>query len=472
MNNEHAGDLAAGARMPGDGDAAFGPVLLLGEGDPAFGPIILPGDTHPANRGDLPEPAAEESVVYPHAAFVQTLYGLLADIRRKEGLVVLSGESGTGKSLLLQHAVQNLMKDGVTVLNCDCRMSFAEFIAYCSEELGIAEAAADTDPAPDQFEILVEYLLAHRGLTRPLVVVVDDAQEMSEDLLAELILLSKWPTAGKDVLQLVLAGQPSLMPLLDGMVVRELVAADFPSYVLTPLKPEEIPGFVHQYYCAAHGETTPQFAPESMEMIAAYSHGVARLILTICHVAVVKAVLEGHSIITPDLIDEESRPLSATGRTQESRNDVDAETPTPIVREFPHLAVVPGSAGANAAARNHRREDLDRALRELRSECPGMTATALISAQGVMIASALSQDIDEARVAGMTAALLELGADAATQLRHGETREVIVRGEHGCAVVVPVGRSTVLLVLAAETTPLGLILLEIGTAVATIADLL
>lgn len=472
MSNEHAGDLAACALTPGDVDAAFGPVLLLGESDPAFGPIVLPGDTHPANQGNLDEPAAEESVVCPHAAYVQTLHGLLVDIRRKEGLVVLSGESGTGKSLLLQHAVQSLTKDGATVLTCDCRMSFAEFIAHCSEELGIAEAAADTDPAPDQFEILVEYLLAQRGLTRPLVVVIDDAQEMSEDLLAELILLSKWPTAGKDVLQLVLAGQPSLIPLLDGMVVRELVAADFPSYVLTPLKPEEIPGFVHQYYCAAHGETTPQFTAESLAMIATYSHGIARLILTICHVAVVKAALEGRSSITPDLIDEEPRLVSAAGRTQESRNDAGAETSAPIVREFPPLALVAGSAGADAAARNHRREDLDRALRELRSVCPGMTATALISAEGLMIASALSQDFDEARIAGMTAALLELGADAATQLRHGQTREVIVRGEHGCAIVVPVGRSTVLLVLAAETTPLGLILLEIGTAVATISDLL
>jgi predicted regulator of Ras-like GTPase activity (Roadblock/LC7/MglB family) len=119
-----------------------------------------------------------------------------------------------------------------------------------------------------------------------------------------------------------------------------------------------------------------------------------------------------------------------------------------------------------------RFESLTKVLKTLQSQSPGVEASALISEDGLMIASALSQDFDETRVAGMTATLLNLGTRAATELRRGEVKEVIVRGEQGYAVMISAGRGAVLLVLAAETTPLGLIFFDMREAIKAIKTIL
>lgn len=119
-----------------------------------------------------------------------------------------------------------------------------------------------------------------------------------------------------------------------------------------------------------------------------------------------------------------------------------------------------------------RFENLTKVMKTLQGSSPGIEASALISSDGLMIASALSQDLEEARVAGMTATLLNLGTRAATELGRGEVAEIVVRGEQGYAAVISAGRGTLLLVLAAESTPLGLILFDMREAAKAIETIL
>jgi len=119
-----------------------------------------------------------------------------------------------------------------------------------------------------------------------------------------------------------------------------------------------------------------------------------------------------------------------------------------------------------------RLDNLKKVLKNLQSQSPGVEASALISEDGLMIASALSQDFDDTRVAGMTATLLNLGTRAATELRRGDVKEVIVRGEAGYAVMINAGRGALLLVLANETTPLGLIFFDMREAIKFIRNIL
>lgn len=119
-----------------------------------------------------------------------------------------------------------------------------------------------------------------------------------------------------------------------------------------------------------------------------------------------------------------------------------------------------------------RFDNLNKVLKTLQSSSPGVEASALISSDGLMIASALPQDLDDARVAGMTATLLSLGSRAATELRRGEISEVIVRGELGYAVMINAGRGALLLVLATEATPLGLIFFDMREAIKAIKTIL
>lgn len=119
-----------------------------------------------------------------------------------------------------------------------------------------------------------------------------------------------------------------------------------------------------------------------------------------------------------------------------------------------------------------RVEQLNRILRSLQSGSPDVEACALISEDGLMIASALPQHVDEARVAGMSATLLSLGMRAASELERGEVEEVLVRGTEGFAVILSSGSDTVLLAMASKTAKLGLLFLDMRRAVKEIRKVL
>ncbi len=119
-----------------------------------------------------------------------------------------------------------------------------------------------------------------------------------------------------------------------------------------------------------------------------------------------------------------------------------------------------------------RLDEMNKVLRRMQSDTPGVEASALISEDGLMIASALSPDMDETRVAGMTATLINLGTRAATELARGEVKEVIIRGDNGYAVMIDAGRGVMLLVLANETSKLGLIFFDMHEAIRSLKKVL
>jgi len=119
-----------------------------------------------------------------------------------------------------------------------------------------------------------------------------------------------------------------------------------------------------------------------------------------------------------------------------------------------------------------RADELNRVLQRLQYDSPGVEASALISEDGLMIASVLSSGMDEARVAGMTATLLNLGSRAAVELSRGGLREVIVRGEHGYIVLVNAIRGALLLAVTNERAKLGITLFDMREAVRALSKVL
>ena len=116
-------------------------------------------------------------------------------------------------------------------------------------------------------------------------------------------------------------------------------------------------------------------------------------------------------------------------------------------------------------SRRTRTETLNEILRSLQTESPDVTASALISDDGLMIASALPQYVEELRVGGMSATLLSLGTRAATTLELGSLEQVLIRGENGYAVMLKATEGTMLLALTTKSAKLGLIFLDMGQAV-------
>lgn len=125
-----------------------------------------------------------------------------------------------------------------------------------------------------------------------------------------------------------------------------------------------------------------------------------------------------------------------------------------------------------STGRMGRMETVNRVLKTLQSESPDVTAAALLSDDGLIIASALPQSLEEARVGGMSATLLALGTRAASELGIGTPQQVLVRADGGFAVLATASPGTVLLVLTTENARLGLLFLDMARAVREITKVL
>jgi hypothetical protein len=111
-------------------------------------------------------------------------------------------------------------------------------------------------------------------------------------------------------------------------------------------------------------------------------------------------------------------------------------------------------------------------LREMQASSPDIEASAIVSVDGLSIASALPQDIEEDRVSAMSAAMLSLGERIATELGRGELEQVYIKGENGFVVLMAVGEEAVLTALASEKAKLGLIFLDMRRAVEDLEKLI
>jgi uncharacterized protein len=140
--------------------------------------------------------------------------------------------------------------------------------------------------------------------------------------------------------------------------------------------------------------------------------------------------------------------------------------PTELLKETPVLPHARQRSGMT------RLDELNRILRKLQTDSPGIEASALISEDGLMIARAESVNMEETRVAGMTATLLNLGTRAAVELSRGAVQEVIVRGEHGYVVVISAGRGTLLLTVTNESSKLGLVFFDMREAIRALQQVL
>ncbi|MCS6964763.1 roadblock/LC7 domain-containing protein [Thermoflexus sp.] len=119
-----------------------------------------------------------------------------------------------------------------------------------------------------------------------------------------------------------------------------------------------------------------------------------------------------------------------------------------------------------------RTERMIERLKELQASTPDIEASAVVSLDGLIMASALPADVEEDRVSAMSAAMLSLGERIASELRRGTLDQVYIRGERGYVVLMAVGEEAVLTVLARPQAKLGLLFLDMRRAAEDLARIL
>ncbi len=117
-------------------------------------------------------------------------------------------------------------------------------------------------------------------------------------------------------------------------------------------------------------------------------------------------------------------------------------------------------------------DQLETLLRQAQESIAGLEATALVSMDGLIIVSALPPDIEEDRIAAMTAAILGLGEKTAYDLGRGMLEQIYIKGPNGSILILAAGDNAVLTAIAGPETKLGLLLLHLGKTVEQIGDLL
>lgn len=117
-------------------------------------------------------------------------------------------------------------------------------------------------------------------------------------------------------------------------------------------------------------------------------------------------------------------------------------------------------------------EQLDKILDDLRTSMSDIQACAVVSEDGLIIASSLPTNIEEARVAAMSATLLSMGGRTAKELNRGTLRQIFIKGDDGYAVISSAGMHAALLVLASDQAKLGLLFFELARAGTDVGEIL
>ena len=228
-------------------------------------------------------------------------------ISRRKGFVVMTGEVGTGKTLVLRCLFELWEHEQIPYAYfIGPRLSTADFLSYITFELGIK---AKESSKGNMLRALYGFLLAQfdKGLTT--VLVIDEAHQMPRSVLEEIRVLANFETAQQKLIQIVLAGQPELEKKLDSVELRSLKQRIAVRCQLEPLREDEVRRYIlHRLELAgADAKAANIFPPETVRAIYSYSAGIPRLINNICDQALISAYAHQYRVIPTETVHEVAR---------------------------------------------------------------------------------------------------------------------------------------------------------------------
>src|ERR1700741_4204845 len=203
-----------------------------------------------------------------------------------DGFVVITGEIGSGKTTLIETFLRELEKDVVVAQVAQTQVSPIEFLQAVLVQFGFSPCKMRK---ADLLATLNQFLVEQYAAGRKVVLIVDEAQNLSNRVLEEIRLLSGVETTKEKVLRIILCGQPELNEKLDSDELVQLVQRVRLRFHLTALTPEDTQAYVlHRLEVAgSHGRRL--FDDETYPVIYRYTGGVPRLVNTICDTALMGA---------------------------------------------------------------------------------------------------------------------------------------------------------------------------------------
>jgi type II secretory pathway predicted ATPase ExeA/cell division septation protein DedD len=306
-----------------------------------------------------------------HGASFDTL---TAGIRRREGILALMGEVGTGKTTLCRAVLQALDRRTFAAFVPDPFLSREDLLKTLLVDFGVVsvdeirsgrlKGASRTDLSYP----LYDFLASLQPLKAFAVVMIDEAHNLTTDLLEEIRILSDLEKNREKLLEVMLIGQPELQARLSSTEMRQLSQRVSLRCELVPLTPDDVKAYISHRLTVAGNDGRVRFTDQAAKSVAAGSGGIPRVVNLICDRALLKAAWSGTSIVNSEHVawaaadlqmptSRVTQPLAQPATVDVSPQEPEAGAATPaldLIRPVESAAPEPSRASTqiDAVARN------------------------------------------------------------------------------------------------------------------------
>ncbi len=250
-----------------------------------------------------PDPA----FLYPSRQHAMAMTMLEYGLESHAAFSLLTGDIGSGKTTLVRHLIRQLGDQVVVGLISNTHAQFKSIHSWAVSAFSIAPA---DDSEIAQYEALVDACVQNYAKGRRTLLIIDEAQNLSLEVLEELRLLSNVNSERDLVLQILLVGQPELRAKLALPELQQFAQRVSVDFHLKPLDSSEAHAYVRHRLEVA-GRHATLFLPDAIEFVHARTGGVPRLMNQLCDFALVYAFADGRTTIDADLISQVLRDRRA-----------------------------------------------------------------------------------------------------------------------------------------------------------------
>jgi general secretion pathway protein A len=247
--------------------------------------------------------------LYMSARHREALAHLLYGLGEGGGFVQLTGEVGTGKTTICRCLLEQVPDNVDIAMVLNPKVTATELLATVCDELGISYPHESTS-VKTLVDLLNRFLLDAYAQGRRTVLIIDEAQNLSTDVLEQVRLLTNLETATQKLLQIILIGQPELRYLLARDEMRQLAQRVTARYHLEPISREETDAYI-RHRLQICGTSRALFSKGAVDRIQHLSGGIPRLINVLCDRAMLGAYVEGRQGVDANVVRKAAREVLA-----------------------------------------------------------------------------------------------------------------------------------------------------------------
>ena len=279
---------------------------------------------------------ADPAFLYLSRSHREALAQLSYGIKARKGFVVLTGEVGTGKTTLINGLLDELDSDTRTALIFSHIANPFDLLRYTCNEFGLKSAPHSRNDFYEYLALLNDYLYESYRSGNNCALIIDEAQNLSSEVLESVRLLSNFETSKDKLLQILLVGQPELSQRLNSQELRQLKQRVTVRYQLRSLTLKECQAYISSRLQVAGGDPL-LFTPSAVELIYSYSAGIPRVINVICDGALMTAYRLRKTYIDDTLIRQVAEDLQIGDPvfSGESVSRSTIKTTAPMANEMP-----------------------------------------------------------------------------------------------------------------------------------------